>query len=276
MKSTKVRGSVVKVSVVIAVHNGERWIAGCVESVLAQTFQDFEIIVVNDGSSDGTLEKLETVSSERMTVIDFEVCRGVSTARNEGIRAASGEYVAILDADDVASPERLQEQVNYLDSHPYIALVGSYFELQGELGSKKVVTRPLDDEKVRQAIFYSCPVANTTVMMRREAFLAVGGYPSEFDHGEDYRFLVRFVKIYRVANIPRILVLKRETKGGLTFTISAWRHFAMGLSHRLFAASELKASPLQYIRAIGVSVGILLVRMLRLNRETVKEWMHLT
>ena len=117
------------------------------------------------------------MSSERMRLSNREMCRGVSTVRNEWIKAASGEHVAILDADDVASQERLQEQVKYLESHPYLALVGSYFELQGELGSKKVIKRHLDHEKICQAIVYSCPVANTTVMMRREAFLAVGGYP---------------------------------------------------------------------------------------------------
>ncbi len=266
-----------KVTVVIAVHNGEKHIATCVQSILAQTFRDFEVVVVNDGSSDRTLEALTALPSERTTLINSEVNRGVAAARNIGVQAASGEYIAILDADDVATAERLQEQVRYLASHPHIALVGSYFELQSELGSSKLVRRPSDHEQIYRAIFSSCPVANTTMMVRREAFLAVGGYPPEFSHGEDYRFIVNLIrKMYRVANIPKVLVLKRETRTGLTFRLTTWQHFSIGLSHRLFAATALEASPRQYLCAIVSSVGILMVRVFGLNREIMKRLVGLS
>lgn len=261
-----------KVSIVVAVYNGEHYIEECIESLLSQTYQDFEIIVVNDGSTDATAEKLKKFGPEKIFLIHFETNLGVAIARNEGVKKASGDYVAILDADDLALPERLQAQTDYLDAHPDIALVGSYYELQSELGSSKLVKRSLEHEKICRSIFYACPVANTTIMVKRSAFLDVGGYPPEYNHGEDYRFLVRFLKGYKAANIPQTLVIKRETRNGLTFKTSVWQHFSMGLSHRLFAASELKASPIQYFLAIGSALGILMVRLLCLNRETMKIW----
>src|SRR5437870_2340820 len=113
------------VTVVMAVHNEERYVARAVDSVLSQTMRDFELLVVDDGSTDGTSAELARFSDPRVSVIRNEAREGAGTARNVGLRRATGKYIAILDADDAAMPHRLESQVAFLERRPDVGVVGS-------------------------------------------------------------------------------------------------------------------------------------------------------
>ncbi|GAF78999.1 unnamed protein product, partial [marine sediment metagenome] len=199
-----------RVSVIVAVYNGEKLLQKCIHSILTQSYSDFEVIVVNDGSSDGTKKILASFNSPQMHVLHFEKNRGVSAARNAGFLKARGEYISVLDSDDFCLPNRLKEQVDYLDRTKEVDLIGSYVTLRSELGDVEVATRPLRHISILKAASWSCPIWNTTIMFRRSILKTVSGYPEEYHHGEDYRFLVQVMKHFKVANLPKVHVIKRE------------------------------------------------------------------
>lgn len=263
-----------RVSVIVAVYNGEMHIRDCLNSILNQTYQDFEIIVVNDGSADRTQDLVCQIESGKLSTIRLDKNYGVSAARNKGMQKACGELIAIMDADDIAMPNRLAEQVDFLDKHRDIDLVGSYVKLESEAGSTEVAVRPLNHSAITKAASWSCPLWNTTLMFRSHILQQVPNYPEEFRHGEDYRFLVQVMKRFKVANIPQVLVIKHENRKGLTFRISPWHHFRLGLSHRLYAVQLLNAGPLAYVKAVSAAFSILIVRLFGLNREVLKSYLN--
>lgn len=266
------RKSPPRVSVIIAVYNGVSQIHDSMTSLLSQTFDDFEIIIVDDASTDGTSELIKEYPSSKIKTIRLNTNLGPSTARNKGIQCASGELIAIMDSDDIALPERLAQQVSFLDQHPEIDLVGSYVNLCYENGHESLAQRPLTHSAIAKTSSWTCPVWNTTIMFRSRIMETLSGYPEDFRHGEDYRFIVQVMKHYKIANIPQALVIKNERKDGLTLPGSLQEHFRLGLSHRLYAVKELRFGPIAYIEAIFSACAIPFVRFFGLNKENLKTY----
>lgn len=262
-----------EVSVLVAVHNGARHIEACLHSLLNQSFDHFEVIVIDDASTDGTHQLVEAYDDPRLTLLRLPCNQGPSAARNRGAAVARGRYLAILDADDVALPDRLARQVQFMDAHPEILLSGSFFRLESDYGTTARVTRPLDDKAIRRGLAQSCTIANTTAIIRRDAYLAHGGFPEHLRHGEDYRLFTDILRSGKAANIPEILVVKRERADGLTFRLSTPRHIWMGLTHRYYAVHRLRLGASAYALATVTALGIGAVRALGLNRETIKKVM---
>ncbi len=258
------------ISVIVAVFNGEDHIADCLDSLLAQTFSDFEVIVVDDGSTDSTPDIVGRFPDPRLRDHRLATNRGVSHARNTAAGLARGRYLAILDADDMALPERLERQLAFMEANPEIALAGSYFRLDDDRGRSTVVHRPLEHHDIRRALSHCCAVANTTLIMRRDAFIEIGGYPETLLHGEDYRLLASALGRFRAANIPEVLVIKRESRSGLTFGIGPLAHFRLGLSHRAFAIRTLGLGPAAWLKAIAATFGILVVRVTGVDKERMR------
>src|SRR5262245_19762108 len=121
-----------KVSVVIAVYNREKYVRSAVDSILSQTFSDFELLVIDDGSTDGSIAVVQSHSDPRIRLIRNHTNFGVSATRNKGIQLARGEYLAFLDSDDWAYPDRLAKQIAFLDNHSEYAAVGSWSEWMSE------------------------------------------------------------------------------------------------------------------------------------------------
>jgi len=117
-----------KVSVIMSVYNGEKFLSQAIESILSQTFIDFEFIIINDGSHDGSLDIIRSYHDQRMKLISREN-RGLISSLNEAISLANGQYLARMDADDVSLPERLARQVSFLDNHSEIAVCGTWAEV---------------------------------------------------------------------------------------------------------------------------------------------------
>jgi len=259
-----------RVSVIVAVHDGEALLPECLQSLWRQTFDDFEIVVVDDGSEDGTWRYLSGVRDDRLHAIRSPRNEGCSAARNRAAGEARGEYLAVLDADDLALPDRLATQVRFLDAHPDHGIVGSFFELRSELGSADMARRPETDPDIRRSVCLGVPFLHSAVMMRAAAFREAGGYEPDFTHGEDYRLFARILARHRGANIPRVLAVKRETRQGLTFRLSAFDHFAMGLRNRLYVARRLDRTIRGYACAALGALAIPVIRKLGLNRETLR------
>jgi glycosyltransferase involved in cell wall biosynthesis len=132
-----------KVSVVMSVYNGEKYLCEAIDSILNQTFENFEFLIVNDGSTDRTLEILQSYRDPRIKVINNERNIGLTASLNKGLKIAKGEYVARMDADDVSFPHRLEQQKAFLDRNPRVAMVGSWAEVIDESGKTQETWRVL-------------------------------------------------------------------------------------------------------------------------------------
>lgn len=257
-------------SVIVAVFNGADRISGCLSSLFAQTFQDFEIVVVDDGSTDDTVDVVRGFGDSRLHLHRLERNSGVSHARNYGAQKARGRYLAILDADDIALPRRLETQVSFLDANLDVAIAGTNFLREDEKGRSQVICFPQEHDGIVKAFCHSCAIGNTTVMIRRQVFLDLHGYPEDYRHGEDYRFFADLLVRHRAANIPETLVVKRETSEGLTFRMGVFQHFHLGLSHRIYALRRLRLGPVAWIKGFAAAGGIVVIRLTGWDRERMR------
>ncbi|HKN47147.1 MAG TPA: glycosyltransferase, partial [Candidatus Polarisedimenticolia bacterium] len=199
------------VSVVMPARDAAAHLREAIESILTQTFPDFEILLLDDGSTDGTagIAGEYARADARVRVVRQER-RGLITALNRGSAAARGRYLARMDADDVAFPERLTRQVACLERSPATAVLGTAMRYLGPSGPlPAVLAHPTGPEEIRRALEeYSC-IAHPTVLMRRGAFEEAGGYRPAFLHAEDYDLWLRIAERHDLANLPEPLVYHR-------------------------------------------------------------------
>jgi glycosyltransferase involved in cell wall biosynthesis len=196
-----------RVSVVTTVYNGQRYADRAIPGILVQTFTDFEYIVVDDGSDDGTPEILRDLANRDPRVRVFSPGRqGVAAAANFGVAQARGEYIARQDFDDRSYPDRLKLQVEFLDTHPDVGVVGGDFITVDEnRGERYVRVPPADHEAIVAAMARHIPFANTTVMFRRRVWEEAGGYPQVADL-EDLLLWVKVAQLgWRFGSIPAVL-----------------------------------------------------------------------
>jgi glycosyltransferase involved in cell wall biosynthesis len=197
-----------KVSVMMCVYNGAARIAEAVHSVLNQSFTDFELIVVDDGSTDDTAVLLHAITDPRIRVFT-QPHRGIPQARNHALAQARGEYLAVLDADDTAEPDRLSVQVAYLDAHPRLVVLGSAYRQVDHLRGRTLsVVSPADDAAIRRAMLRGNPFCHSTVMMRRTAVAQSGPYSEDFPYTQDYELWSRLALTGEMANLPDFLVTR--------------------------------------------------------------------
>lgn len=209
-----------RVSVILPVYNAERFVGEAVASVLAQSLTEFELIILDDGSTDATPRVLAGLASRdpRIRLVSREN-RGLTRSLNEGLEIAAGEYVAIMNADDVALSDRLAKQAAFLDAHPQIAAVGSQTRLFGGERCRGPSTRlPQSPGAVRAFLAKASPLAHPSVMLRRSAVLAIGGYRPQMQPAEDYDLWLRLAERADLANLPDVLLEYRVHSGQSTAT----------------------------------------------------------
>lgn len=205
-----------KVSVIMAVYNMEknvRILKKAVASVINQTYQDWELIICDDGSTDHTLQILRHISSkdERLHMISCSQNHGAGYARNMCMRAARGKYLAVMDADDISKPQRLEKQVRFLDSYPQYALVGCNAGMMDSCGVWGV--RVLKERPDKTDFLRTLPFVHPSIMIRKEVAFKLHGYTQAMTarRAEDYEFLMRlYAAGYRGCNIQEPLILYRE------------------------------------------------------------------
>ncbi len=203
-------GAPPKVTVVIPVYNREKYIGEAIESILAQTFTDFELLVIDDGSADGSREVVRSYPDPRIRFSLHRGNLGVAKTRNDGIRWARGEYLAFLDSDDVAYPDRLARQVAFLDGHPDHGAVGAWVDWLDVAGralgrTKRKIVAP--EDIAAQRLFRSG--IENSASMARTAILREYGHDERYDIGEDFDLWARIAADHKLANLPRVLVRRR-------------------------------------------------------------------
>lgn len=218
------------VSVVTAVYNGEEYLQECMESILNQTFTEFEYMIVNDGSTDRTKKILDSIQDKRVTVIHLETNQGAAFCLNYGISQAKGKWIAIQDADDISEPKRLEAQVNYLKNNPQAIGVSSFVKT---IAGKKFVSKEFlqahefyfnkvkSSEEVYTSRFLECYVCHGSVLFLKEAFQSVGGYNPLFKIVYDHDLWIRLFEIMPFEKIPMVLYRYRVVPSSLSHRDSA-------------------------------------------------------
>jgi glycosyltransferase involved in cell wall biosynthesis len=209
------------VSVVMSVYNGERFLREAVESILSQTFRDFEFIIINDGSTDGTASILaEYERNDPRVQVYPQENRGLIESLNRGCGLARGKYIARMDADDVALPDRLAQQVAFLEERPEIAVLGSAFDVVDACGRRlTTVALPLTDRGMREVQKYTGGFQHSTVLMRQDAFQAVQGYRKPFRYNDDHDLWFRLMERYQGANLPDTLMCYRTHPDQMSISV---------------------------------------------------------
>jgi hypothetical protein len=201
----------------MAVRDGEPYLAEAVESLLAQSFTGFELVVVDDGSSDGSRDIVRSYGDPRIRLLENGRNRGLAASLNRGIREARGELLARQDADDVSEPERLARQLAHLDAHPEVALLGCAAREVDSRGRRlRDVPLPRDAAAIRWAMLFSCPFVHTAVVFRRSALERVGPYDERLSYSMDYELWLRVARVFPVANLPEPLVRYRVHEDSMT------------------------------------------------------------
>jgi hypothetical protein len=198
------------VSVVMAVHNGERFLRDSIDSILNQTFADFEFIIVDDGSTDSTVAILTSYADSRIHVIRNDKTIGLPTSLNLGIGAAEGAYIARMDSDDISLPERFARQVAYLIDYPHIDVLGTWFTHLTHHGERlNTVELPLTHGMIAWSLLFFTPISHPTAIIRRTVLQRVGGYNTDYPLAQDYELWTRLIHHAQFANLPEALVLYR-------------------------------------------------------------------
>jgi GT2 family glycosyltransferase len=201
------------ISVCLPVYNTERYVGQAIESILNQTLGDFELLILDDGSTDGSLEVLRRYADRDPRIhLTSRPNKGLAPSLNELVDQSRGEFLARMDADDVALPERFERQVEYLRAHPDCVLVGSRVRLIDPDGDPLCDWCKLQDHESLDAIFLrgerSTEISHPAIIMRRDAVLAVGKY-RPFEVIEDVDLFLRLAERGRIANLPEVLLQYR-------------------------------------------------------------------
>lgn len=206
-----VAGSSPKVSVLMAVKDGEKYVRAAIESILTQTFSDFECIIINDGSNDATADIISEYSDSRIIFLSNQSNLGLSKSLNIGLEKARGIYLARMDADDIAVSDRLSLQVNHLDMHPEIAVLGGGFSFIDDDG--KVLQSfqfPLSHEVIVWSLAFFNPIVHPSVMMRTSVVKALDSYNAQLRRSQDYDLWWRVSFSAKLGNLAETLVLLRQ------------------------------------------------------------------
>ncbi|MDR1544610.1 MAG: glycosyltransferase [Prevotellaceae bacterium] len=206
------------VSVNIPVKNGKKYLKQCIESVLNQTFSDFELLIVNDGSTDETANIVRSFSDKRIRFFENETCKGIAFTRNFAVELSRGKYIAVFDCDDVMLPEKLQKQVDFLKKNPDFALVGSSIEKidkKGVVIGKQIYKLP--ENLIKSQLFFDNYFAQPSMLIRREVFEKFR-YNPQFMMASDYAFWSQIAENHKVANLKEILIKYRIHSQSITLS----------------------------------------------------------
>lgn len=258
------------VSVVMPAYNVENYIVESVNSILSQTFKDFEFIIINDGSTDNTFKLLKFYEDPRIIIINNEINEGNYFSRNKGCNLAKGKYICVMDADDIAYPNRLEVQVKFMETNSNILLSGSAYKL---LGQDVTIEQSTKFDEIKYILISTFCVLHPTVIFRRDLVKKIGFYNVKYEYASDYDLVTRLALLGEITNVPDVLLSYRQHNKQISSLYSdkqqtlareiQYRYQQqLGMSYHLFdkniflnhLASYLK-STISYIQSSGLFYG---------------------
>jgi glycosyltransferase involved in cell wall biosynthesis len=204
------------VSVLMPVYNGERYLREAIDSILKQTYTVFEFLIINDGSTDKSVDIIQSYSDPRIRLLHNEGNLKLITTLNRGLELAQGKYIARMDCDDISLPERLKEQVEFMEKNEHIGVCGTWVKTL-ILGLSLSVRYPTEPEEIKAQMLFRTAIAHPTVMMRTSLVKQYRlQYSSKYLHAEDYELWSRCSLLFPLANIPKFLLKYRIHHGGVS------------------------------------------------------------
>ena len=204
----------------MSVYNGESYVREAIKSILGQTYTDFEFIIIDDGSNDTSSSIIQDFfdKDNRIRCITNKKCLGLTVSLNKGIAVAQGEYIARMDADDISMTRRLEKQVDYLDTHKEVGVIGSQAYIiddKGEkIGKKNLAQLNID---IKKRMLFNNQCIHSSLMIRKDVLDDVGGYNESFLKSQDYELLFRILSKYSVVNLSEYLLQWRSHAGNISY-----------------------------------------------------------
>jgi glycosyltransferase involved in cell wall biosynthesis len=266
----------------MSVFNGEQFLAKAVESILDQTFRDFEFIVIDDGSTDrsGAILDAYRENDSRLRVY-HQNNRGLVESLNWGCSLAAGKYIARMDADDIAIRDRLLWQVEFMERHPEVGVLGGAVEfIDASERVFSICRYPIADVEIRAALLEYCAVWHPTVLMRKEVFVAADGYRSFGRDAEDYDLWLRIAERSELANLKAVVLKYRIHSNQVSWRYSKQQRLS-ALAAQAAALSRRKGGPdpltpgVQITSSFLASLGVSEVMQQRAVVETYRIWIDI-
>lgn len=235
------------ISVIIPLYNAESTIQQTVESVLQQTWTDFELIIVDDGSTDASLERLQSIKDERIRVLSYPNA-GAAIARNRGLQASTGDCVAFLDADDLWSPDKLEAQFNALNDHPEAAVAHSWTQFIDESGTVLSAggrPRVKHNDAYRRLLIHNFLDSGSNPLIRRHALIDIGGFDESLSSSQDWDLYLRLAARYPFVTVPHYQIFYRMCSGSISSNIQRQERDALAFIERSYASAP---DSLQHLR----------------------------
>jgi glycosyltransferase involved in cell wall biosynthesis len=196
------------ITVLMPVYNGAMYLPEAIDSILQQTYEDFEFLIIDDGSMDQSVRIINSYDDPRIRLIKNEHNLGLVSTLNKGIDLAKGEFIARMDCDDISLPERFEKQMALMSQHPEVGVCGGWIEYF--MGRVLVLKLPVSDEEIKRRLPSDNPIAHPTVMMRTKVIKNLQVYYNPgYSHVEDYELWIRLAVVTCFANIPEVLLKYR-------------------------------------------------------------------
>ena len=219
MNVEKIKNRKILISVVMPVYNAEKYLPMAIESILKQSFRDFEFIIIDDGSNDGSSDIIRKYEKEDARIRVFKQKNlGLVKTLNRGIKLSRAKYIARMDADDVSFSDRLKLQYDYLNLHSKVGLIGGQVNFINENGEvvNEILPRPIDDYDIKMISGYRTALAHTAVMYRKSLINKVGQYEADKFLAEDHDLWCRIAKVTELHNLPQIVASYRILQEGVS------------------------------------------------------------
>ncbi|RTY96453.1 glycosyltransferase, partial [Flavobacterium bomense] len=193
-----------KITVILPVYNCELYIQTAVESILNQTFTDFELLIIDDASTDATVAIIQKIEDSRIQLIQKPVNSGYTNSLNSGIKLAKGDYIARMDGDDISYPERFAKQIAYLETHPEVVVCGTTYKI---MGNDKRITLPEHHEAIKISLLWGNCISHPSVMIRKKVLDQYSiQYDTSKEPAEDYDMWVRILSLGKLHNLQEVLL----------------------------------------------------------------------
>lgn len=226
-----------KITVLLSVYNDEKYIGEAIDSILSQTFKDFELLIIDDSSTDRTIDIIGNYKDPRIRLIINKKNIDISRSLNKGLKLASGKYIARHDSDDISTSERLEKQFNFLEDNDDYAAVGSRTEYIDEncnhIGYWK---QEISAEEIFYALSYRCCLTSSSMMFNKEMISKIGGYDESSSHAEDYEIFYRISRKYKIYVIPEYLIkyrIRENQRFSINYSITNDRTFKIALKTKM-------------------------------------------
>ena len=264
------------ISVILPVYNSEKYIGDAIKSILAQSFTDFELLVINDASTDGTADIINSFSDDRLRLVTNETSLKVVKSLNKGLQLANSMLIARMDADDIALPDRFASQVDYLNQNPHIDICATRVHVFGD--QNHIHFTPVDHNAIKASLLFQNSIIHPSVMFRRQSFADLNiKYNEAFKNAEDYGLWAAIIDVLKFGTVPKVLLKYRIHDSNVSVLKHSNWDIIKQINHQIYENFLTKAG-VQYSKAdldTHISIGFRLTTAISMDHfEECMQWLE--